>query len=61
MYTRYWISELCFYLLVALAVVGCGTLLRATTGLSPALIITLAMCIVYAIHYTGERAVRGLP
>lgn len=60
MQLRYWISELCFYLLIALAVVGCGVLLRITTGLSPAPSVALAMCIVLGIHYTGERATRGM-
>lgn len=55
---RFAISDLCFYLLIGLAVVGCGALLRITTPLHPALIIALAMAIVYAINYIGERAVR---
>lgn len=56
----YWISEACFYLLTALAVVGVGVLLRVTTDWPYQLIIVLAFVVVYAIHYTGERATRGL-
>jgi len=57
---RYWISEACFYLLTALAVVGVGIILRVVTDWPYQLIIALAVVVVYAIHYTGERATRGL-
>jgi len=57
---RYWISEACFYLLTALAAVGAGVLLFVITTWPPLLVIVLAMVVVYAIHYTGERATRGL-
>lgn len=57
---RYWISEACFYLLTALAAVGTGVLLFIATTWPLPLIIALAMVFVYAIHYTGARATRGL-
>lgn len=57
---RYWISDGCFYALLVLAVVGCSALLRIATPLPEALIAVLAMAIVYAINYAGERATRGI-
>ena len=57
---RYWISEACFYLLTALAAVGTGVLLFMVTALPPVVVTALAVLVVYAIHYTGERATRGM-
>lgn len=57
---RYRVSDACFYLLMVLAFFGCGYLIHVTFDLHDFATSILAAIIVYAIHWLGDRATRGL-
>lgn len=59
---RYWISEACYWLLIAFAIAGCGlVLIILGVPLSPTLCLMLAVPIIYGINAIGEHAARGCP